>query len=188
MRVTYWSPHYQNLPHYWQYTRLVRIKGNKHDERTIRDIVHNVKEYMNHTFLLFSSELDDFYDIPNWPVNIIPVLHVSTQAEYNEKVDEYMAFKHPNKVLSIFSHGVVRVDCAVHAWEWVFLSGFKYTQTITTMNNIQKQKIPLHFEYWLGSRNVPQQFNICQIPAALATDVSTTLGFKCPNQLHATVK
>lgn len=172
MGVTYWSPNQHYRPRAWDKTRIVRIKGNNHDEFAVRDIVNNVSEHLNHTFLLFSSNLDDFYDVACWPINVIPVLHVSTQIQYNNSIHDYRKLRCPYHVLSIFCHEVVHID---PRWDWVFVSGSKYKNTRAVLNNVLNTRIPTYFEYYVNSRNVPDEFKHYQIPEQLYQDVNTPL-------------
>lgn len=170
-KIRYWGAEKQNAPYLWPSSQLVRIKGFTHNRHFARTILQNVSEYPEHTFIIFLDNPDQFFTFPS---NVWPVLHVSTQEEYNYKAREFQQLCESvgceHKLLSIFCHEAVTTT---HYWDWVFVSGHKFSKTKQTLKQLVRSGGTPYVEYFKGKRNLPDELNVRQIPEKIKESFKT---------------
>ncbi|MDE1971264.1 MAG: hypothetical protein KGI50_06860 [Patescibacteria group bacterium] len=172
MKLSYWDIRRLNLPRTWRTNKIVRVVGNYTPQDVVK-VADQVQEYMDHTFLIFSNRIE-YFQGETLPINLIPVLQVSTTSQLERKLQDYLDLPTPYYVISIVPDEYVKIpkDAPI---DWFFISG--HSEKIKQLNfiygNILASGKPLYVETINGSRQIPAHLNIRDIPQTLVRDITT---------------
>ena len=185
MRIQYWDIFEKQLPRLWTGSntidgegfqkvwkppQLIRVKGYKHTDDRLRYISQVAYEHPDHTFMVFSIDVNSFKDI-YFSENVLPVLQVNSRKTYTYNIDTYnelcveRGVKCPT--LSIFCNHTINISKHI---KWLILSGDNYDvlhNTIAVNYTKRQQKIPVYVEEYNYNASIPNEFRIRQIPKEL---------------------
>lgn len=153
----------QNLPYILPRSTILRLVGSRHDKSILQSLIDTMSRHPQHLFIYTSEDVEDL-DVHL--DNVIPILHVSSRVDVEEKYEDFLSLNPPISAISIWA-GETFVPSS--EFEWVLLSGNKYTSVRSTMSNMAEAGIPVYLERFQQKKySVPAELNKRQICSDLS--------------------
>ncbi len=160
VQLTHWNGRArQNLPYLLRRTTILRLPGTRHDKPILLSLVDTMSRYPQHLFIYTSENIEDL-DIH--VKNIVPILQVSRREDLKAKFDEFLSLDPPIAAVSIWA---AETFIPLPSFEWVLISGNKYSNIKSTMSNMAAAGVPVYLERFNGSKlDIPaelKKFQTC---------------------------